>query len=136
MALNDGSLVLFAGADRTNFNRVAEALGRGPESVSRKLAASPDPEWDADVAGWYAWQAGSTAEFDMWAQLVGVVPTLDDNGDPIDWSEWGLTTAEVAAATALLSVYAYSSNDPQDGFVAATVSSLDPPLYVIPDPPL
>lgn len=134
MAEYEGALLIFAGADRTNINKVGDAMGRGPETFTRKFTETSPPLWNSDVDGWYAFQAGGTSAFTMWSSLVGTLPTLDDNGNPIVWSEWGLTSAEAEAALGLLTVYAYSSSEPQNAFIAATAGSFSPPLYVVPDP--
>lgn len=136
MADYEGALLIFAGADRTNINKVGAAMGRGSESFTRKFTETNPPLWDSDVNGWYAFQAGGTSAFDMWAELVGHLPINDDYGNPIVWEDWGLTEQQASDALDLLSVYAYSSSEPQDAFIASTAASFTPPLHVVPDPPL
>lgn len=136
MAQYEGALLIFAGADRTNINKVGAAMGRGPESFTRKFTQTNPPLWNSATASWYAFQSGGTTSFEMWNALVGQVPAADDSGNPIVWSDWGLTEQQAGEALDLLSVYAYSSSVPQNAFIAATAASMTPPLYGVPDPEL
>lgn len=136
MATHEGALLIFNGPDRTNINKVGAAMGRGPETFTRKFTGTNPPLWDSDVSAWYAFQAGGTWAFDMWNSLVGSLPTEDDNGNPIVWQDWELTEQDATDALALLSVYAYASEEPQNAFIVATGGSFTPKHHVVPDPPL
>lgn len=61
MALN--IIAIGAAAHVTDINAVLEAMGRGPDSLSRKLTTEPDPEWTETATHYFMSDQGVTEEF-------------------------------------------------------------------------
>ncbi len=133
MANNTGVLLIFDGPDRTDINRVGAALGRGPESFTRKLTDEVSPTWEAAVSAWFAFQAGSLDLMSMWSGLSDTLPTLDDNEQPIVWENFSLTEVTAAAALADLSVVAVDTPNELSGFIADAVGGQTFDKRVVPD---
>lgn len=136
MDIYTGTVLIFNGPDVTDINKVGAAMGRGPESFIRKLTETNPPLWNSTVSGWFAYQVGGLSVFSMWNELVGTLPTEDDNGNPIVWEDWGLTEETAQAALDALNVFGYTSTDPQFAFIDACAAAMDPVQYVVPSPPV
>jgi hypothetical protein len=120
---NKGLLLVILNSDSAAINRVAEAMGRGPESLSIPVTAANPPVHGSPVDGWAAFDMGDYSGMGKWTDLKGDAPTVDDNGNPIDWSAWGMTPAEVEAATAELQVFACDTDGLVPDFIDATLGS-------------
>lgn len=120
----------------TNINKVLEAMGRGPNSLSRPATTDPSPTWETAPTHKYMSDQGVTGEFA--AILLGFangdLPPLPDG---VVWGMDGIISAEDALAAITASNFAFASFN--EAFtpgeqMAAALSALG--LTVVPDPPL
>jgi hypothetical protein len=120
----------------TNINLVLEAMGRGPNSLSRPATTNPAPTWETAPTHKYMSDQGVTGEFA--AILLGFA-----NGDlpPLPpgtvWGEEGVISAADALAAITSENFAFASFN--EAFtpgeqVAAALDALG--LVIVPDPPL
>lgn len=92
----------------TNINLVLQAMGRGPNNISRKATTVPDPAWNATPTHYFMSDQGVTAEFQ--AQLLGFA-----NGDlpPLPngavWGEEGVISAADALAAIASPNFSFAS---------------------------
>ena len=118
----------------TNINLVLEAMGRGPNSLSRKATTNPAPTWETAATHKYMSDQGVTGEFA--AILLGFA-----NGDlpPLPegtvWGEDGVISAADALAAITAENFAFASFN--EAFtpgeqVHAALDALG--LNVVPDP--
>lgn len=108
---NSGVLLLYVGSDPTNIRKVLDARGLGPENMIREATVANPPLYTETTDGFWGFDACGPDQIAATAEgyaVSGVVPTDDRYGNPIDWSEWGLTEQEVEDATA--SYHCYSAN--------------------------
>lgn len=119
-----------------NINLVLEAMGRGPNSLSRPATSTPNPTWETAATHKYMSDQGATGEFA--AILLGFsnnqLPPLPDG---VVWGENGIISSADAQAAITAENFAFDSFN--DGFtpgeqVEAELSALG--LSVVPDPPL
>lgn len=119
-----------------NINLVLEAMGRGPNSLSRPATSTPNPTWETAATHKYMSDQGVTGEFA--AILLGFangdLPPLPDG---VVWGENGVISAADALEAITADNFAFASFN--DGFtpgeqVEAALSALG--LSVVPDPPL
>lgn len=120
----------------TNINLVLEAMGRGPNSLSRKATSTANPTWETAATHKYMSDQGVTGEFA--AILLGFA-----NGDlpPLPegtvWGENGVISASDALAAITAENFAFASFN--EAFtpgeqVEAALGALG--LNIVPDPPL
>lgn len=119
-----------------NINKVLEAMGRGPNSLSRPATSTPNPTWETAATHKYMSDQGVTGEFA--AILLGFA-----NGDlpPLEaGKEWGVNGV-ISAADALAAIasenFAFASFN--EAFtpgeqVHAALDALG--LTIVPDPPV
>lgn len=119
-----------------NINLVLEAMGRGPNSLSRPATSTPNPTWETAPTHKYMSDQGATGEFA--AILLGFangdLPPLPDG---VVWGENGIISSADAQAAITAENFAFASFN--DGFtpgeqIEAALSALG--LSVVPDPPL
>ncbi len=119
----------------TNINLVLEAMGRGPNSLSRKATSTPNPTWETAATHKYMSDQGVTGEFA--AILLGFangdLPPLPDG---VVWGENGIISAADALEAITADNFAFASFN--EAFtpgeqVAAALDALG--LAVIPDNP-
>ena len=120
----------------TNINKVLEAMGRGPNSLSRPATSTPNPTWETAPTHRYMSDQGVTTEF---ASILhgfsnGDLPPLPEG---VVWGEDGIISAADALAAITAANFAFGSFN--EGFtpgeqVEAALSALG--LVVVPDPPL
>lgn len=134
MAANTGFMVLYKGADVTNINKVFEAMGRGPTSLTRQLTETNPPVAGSDVDAWLAMDATTNLDVTKWSGLGSPLVTLDDNGDPINWASVGLNTVSAALALAQLEVFSCDTDEPFQDWIATTLAGRATPLYFIEAP--
>ena len=119
-----------------NINKVLEAMGRGPNSLSRPATSTPNPTWETAPTHKYMSDQGATGEFA--AILLGFA-----NGDlpPLPegtvWGENGVISAADALAAITADNFAFASFN--EAFtpgeqVAAALDAFG--LTIVPDPPL
>lgn len=120
----------------TNINLVLEAMGRGPNSLSRKATSTPNPTWETAATHKYMSDQGVTGEFA--AILLGFangdLPPLPDG---VVWGENGIISAADALEAITADNFAFASFN--EAFtpgeqVTAALDALG--LVVVPDPPL
>lgn len=120
----------------TNINKVLDAMGRGPNSLSRPATTNPAPTWETAPTHKYMSDQGVTGEFA--AILLGFA-----NGDlpPLPsgtvWGEDDVISAADALAAITASNFAFASFN--EAFtpgeqVAAALDALG--LTIVPDPPI
>lgn len=120
----------------TNINKVLEAMGRGPNNLSRKATSTPNPTWETAPTHKYMSDQGVTGEFA--AILLGFA-----NGDlpplppGVMWGENGVIDDNDAIEAISAANFAFASFN--EAFtpgeqVAAALSALG--LAIVPDPPL
>lgn len=119
-----------------NINLVLEAMGRGPNSLSRPATSTPSPTWETAPTHKYMSDQGVTGEFA--AILLGFangdLPPLPDG---VVWGVNGVISSEDAMAAITAANFAFASFN--EAFtpgeqVAAALDALG--LTVVPDPPL
>ena len=117
-------------------NAVFEAMGRGPDSLSRKATSAENVTWEASATHKYMSDQGVTEEFQ--AQLLKMVGgDLPPLADGRVWGVDGVISAEDAmAATAQLIVVSFGGDMTAEKQVAAALAAQSPPLQVVPFPPL
>lgn len=133
MAQNQGLLLVCEDADRVNINRVLEALGRGPESITRKLTEADPATPSSTVSHWFAFDAASYAAFQSWAALATALPNNNDSGSPIVWTDWGFANkGQAVAAMQSLEVFACDTNLEPVVYAASVFAAMG--LRIVPDP--
>jgi len=119
-----------------NINRVLEAMGRGPNSLSQPATTVSNPTWETTPTHRYMSDQGVTGEFA--AILLGFangdLPPLPEG---VVWGVDGIISAEDALAAITAENFAFASFN--EAFtpgeqVAAALSALG--LSRVPDPPL
>ncbi len=119
-----------------NINKVLEAMGRGPNSLSRPATSTPNPTWETVPTHRYMSDQGVTTEF---GQILhgfanGDLPPLPEG---VVWGVDGVISAEDALAAITADNFAFASFN--EAFtpgeqVAAALDALG--LVIVPDPPL
>lgn len=119
-----------------NINLVLEAMGRGPNNLSRKATSTANPTWETAATHKYMSDQGVTGEFA--AILLGFangdLPPLPDG---VVWGENGIISAADALEAITADNFAFASFN--EAFtpgeqVAAALDALG--LTIVPDPPL
>lgn len=119
-----------------DINLVFEAMGRGPNNLSRPATSTPNPTWETAATHKYMSDQGVTGEFA--AILLGFangdLPPLPDG---VVWGEDGVISAADALAAITADNFAFASFN--EAFtpgeqVAAALDALG--LTIVPDPPL
>lgn len=120
----------------TNINLVLEAMGRGPNNLSRPATTTPNPTWQTPATHKYMSDQGVSAEF---ASILlgfanGDLPPLPDG---VVWGVDGVISAEDALAAITAENFAFASFN--EGFtpgeqVEAALSALG--LVKVPDEPV
>lgn len=120
----------------TNVNLVLQAMGRGPNNISRPATTTANPTWETAATHKYMSDQGVTGEFA--AILLGFangdLPPLPEG---VVWGEDGVISAADALAAITAENFAFASFN--EAFtpgeqVAAALSALG--LAIVPDPPL
>lgn len=120
----------------TNINKVLEAMGRGPNSLSRPATSTPNPTWETAPTHKYMSDQGVSGEFA--AILLGFangdLPPLPEG---VVWGEEGVISAADALAAITADNFAFASFN--EAFtpgeqVAAALDALG--LVIVPDPPV
>lgn len=123
-------------AAATNVNLVLQAMGRGPNNISRPATTTANPTWETAPTHRYMSDQGVTGEFA--AILLGFangdLPPLPDG---VVWGVGGIISAEDALAAITADNFAFASFN--EAFtpgeqVAAALDALG--LTIVPDPPL
>lgn len=120
----------------TNINLVLEAMGRGPNSLSRPATSTPNPTWETPPTHRYMSDQGVTEGFAaiLHGFANGDLPPLPEG---TVWGVDGVISAEDALAAITAENFAFASFN--EAFtpgeqVAAALDALG--LTVVPDPPL
>lgn len=123
-------------ASVTNVNLVLQAMGRGPNNISRPATTAANPTWETAPTHLYMSDQGVTGEFA--AILLGFangdLPPLPEG---VVWGVDGIISAEDALAAITAENFAFASFN--EAFtpgeqVAAALSALG--LHIVPDPPI
>jgi hypothetical protein len=120
----------------TNINLVLQAMGRGPNNLSRPATSTLNPTWETAPTHKYMSDQGVTGEFAtiLLGFANGDLPPLPDG---VVWGEDGIISASDALAAISSENFAFTSFN--EAFtpgeqVEAALSALG--LVVVPDPPL
>jgi len=123
-------------AHATNINLTLEAMGRGPNSLSRSATSTANPTWETAATHKYMSDQGVTVEFAaiLHGFANGDLPPLPDG---VVWGVDGVISAADALAAITAENFAFASFN--EAFtpgeqVAAALDALG--LAVVPDPPL
>lgn len=95
------AILVCLAAYRDNINAVWEAMGRGPNNISRKLCAiNPSATWETPATHYMMQDMGAIdTDVARWQALcAGTLPTLDDLGSPIPWGDPGFISQQDAIA--------------------------------------
>ena len=120
----------------TNINLVLEAMGRGPNSLSRPATTNPAPTWETPPTHKYMSDQGVTGEFAgiLLGFANGDLPPLPDG---VVWGVDGVISAEDALAAITADNFAFASFNEAFTPGEQVAAALDARgLTVVPDPPL
>lgn len=119
-----------------SINLVLEAMGRGPNNLSRPATSSPNPTSETAATHLYMSDQGVTEGFAaiLHGFANGDLPPLPDD---VVWGENGVISSEAALAAISADNFAFASFN--EAFtpgeqVEAALSALG--LAIVPDPPL
>lgn len=119
-----------------NINKVLEAMGRGPNSLSRPATTEPNPTWETPPTHRYMSDQGVSETFAaiLHGFANGDLPPLPEG---TVWGEEGVISAADALAAITADNFAFASFN--EAFtpgeqVAAALDALG--LVIVPDPPL
>ena len=120
----------------TNINLVFEAMGRGPNNLSRPATSTINPTWETAPTHKYMSDQGVTGEFAtiLLGFANGDLPPLPDG---VVWGEDGVISAANALAAITAENFAFASFN--EAFtpgeqVAAALDALG--LNIVPDEPI